>query len=511
MISGVTKSAPLLLIEDNAGDAFLIRELLNEALVEDDALRHAVSLADALGELRSGRAHFAILLDLRLPDSQGFETFARVFEHANGSPVVVLTGLEDDEIALRCVRSGAQDFVSKQRLTTDTLRRSLAYAAARAGEQRARKEAAEVNRLLAAIVTTSSDAIISSTIDGMVTSWNPGAERLFGYTEAEAIGQPSARLVRPATEEEQRKQTERRAELTMGIGDGRPVEIIRLARDGTALTLSATICQLRDELGRLYGLAAICRDITTERRRDAELTLRNAQLVHRDEQLRALATRLTMLREEERTRISRTVHDELGQLLTGLKLDLRWIQRRLDGTAPVASDRPDALTKLEEAVELIDRASNTVQQIAVDLRPGALDALGLAAAIRDEARRFSERTGVATSVTLRGVSIPDHEVSTSLFRILQELLTNIARHAFARSVEIALDATADDIILTVNDDGIGLPASSETLRDSLGLLGMQERAASHGGEFIITTRAPRGTSALTRIPVRVPKREAGHA
>lgn len=223
-----------------------------------------------------------------------------------------------------------------------------------------------------------------------------------------------------------------------------------------------------------------------------------ARLIDSREHLRKLAAHIEAMREAERTRISREIHDELGQKLTGIKMDVRWVAARL---APgIASTDFGALTeRLQEAQELVDRTIDAVKRIALELRPTALDHLGLGDAIRDEARRFGQRTGIAFELRLAqdGARLGS-EASTACFRIFQELLTNVARHAQARCVVITLAQEKDELVLEVQDDGIGMP---EDTTGSLGLLGMRERAAFLGGSVSFGSTGARGTYAVVRIPV----------
>jgi signal transduction histidine kinase len=219
------------------------------------------------------------------------------------------------------------------------------------------------------------------------------------------------------------------------------------------------------------------------------------------EQLRALASRLQRVREEEKSRIARDLHDDLGQLLTGLKMDLLWLEGRIEAMPP----GPEVNSLLERAVaaaDLSDRLVAEVQRIATDLRPASLDRLGLSAALQQEARRFHERNGIACTASTPD-RLPPHssEVATALYRIAQEALTNVARHAQASAVTIRLEATDAALQLEVEDDGLGFDATKD---GSLGLLGMSERASLVRGHLDFRRREPRGTTVSARVPLRAP-------
>ena len=493
----------ILLVEDNPGDADLIRDQLADHRERPDLLHHAPDLAEA-GRWLQAHAADAVLLDLRLPDGFGVGCIEAIRASAPDVPIVVLTGIDDERLALSCIAAGAQDYLAKHELRPQHLRRAIGYAIARSREAAERGRADGLQRRLAAIVESSSDAIVSTALDGTITSWNAGAERIFGYASDEAIGQPVHDVIRlAATDVTTEGLALRTAECEKGT-----VEVARQRRNGDVLTLSVVDCVLRDATGMIIGRAAIYRDVTGSRRRDQELRRRNDELVARERQMRALTARLHAVREEERSRMSREVHDELGQLLTGLKMDVRWVAKRLapDVTSPVAE-------KLAEAERLIDSTVITVQRIALELRPSALDALGLPAAIRDEARRFERRTGIATRFEVSDEVQPATDVATAFFRIFQELLTNVARHAGASSVHISLAGGPVAWVLVVADNGVGMPgdefqrvlslgsgAAGERRVRSLGLLGIMERAESLGGTVSVSGGAGEGTMVTVRIP-----------
>ena len=206
------------------------------------------------------------------------------------------------------------------------------------------------------------------------------------------------------------------------------------------------------------------------------------------------------LREEERTNLSREIHDHLGQLLTALKLDLRAVERR---AAALPDDEAKSVftNKLLSAQKLADETLVSVQKIASELRPGILDRIGLAAAIESEARAFQSRTGVVVEckVPKDGRAIPS-EHATAVYRIFQELLTNIARHAKATHARVGLAFNEGWLVLEVDDDGVGIRRSEIDNRNSLGILGVQERAAMLGGTTAIEGSSGKGTTVIVTIP-----------
>ena len=219
------------------------------------------------------------------------------------------------------------------------------------------------------------------------------------------------------------------------------------------------------------------------------------------ELLRALASRLQAVREEERIELARMIHDDVGHSLAAIKMDLAWLNRRLPEAAdepsrPMIKERLKSISKM--LVETIQKARAT----AGELRPGLLDDVGLDAAIEWEAKQFQRRTGVkCTFIDTAKQTKLDHDQSTALFRICQELLTNIASHAGATASTISLKRQGDELILEVTDNGKGIGRKQISSSRSLGILGMRERALVLGGRFSISGQEGRGTTATVRIPL----------
>jgi signal transduction histidine kinase len=261
---------------------------------------------------------------------------------------------------------------------------------------------------------------------------------------------------------------------------------IEMLREG------ATDYVLKNRLTRL--VPAVNRALSeSEQRRKRELAEEKLRRSH--DQLRALTGHLQFVREEERTRIAREVHDELGQALTGLKLDLAWLAGRVSGAREVQA-------KIKTMSAYIDETIQTVRRISTELRPGVLDSLGLAAAVEWQAADFQERTGIRCDVKI-GVSeaIWDQEFSTACFRIFQETLTNVIRHAGATRVEVNLSHDDHELLLTVQDNGRGISEKEIAEARSIGLMGMKERAAQVGGEISFAGRPARGTTVTLRVPL----------
>ena len=239
---------------------------------------------------------------------------------------------------------------------------------------------------------------------------------------------------------------------------------------------------------------SMIRDVTALRESAAALERSRAEL-------RALATHLQDVREEERARLSREVHDVLGQQLTAIRLGVGWFGRHYP-------DDAEAQRRLTDTRATIDETIRHVRQIAADLRPGVLDDFGLASAVEWQAGRFEDRTGLAVTVETLGTAEPSPDVATAAFRVLQEALTNVARHAEADTVTITLALADDGVRLTVADDGRGIEGPKgrgEIGRQSLGLLGMRERACALGGTLDVRGAPGRGTVVECTFPVAPPR------
>jgi signal transduction histidine kinase len=225
-----------------------------------------------------------------------------------------------------------------------------------------------------------------------------------------------------------------------------------------------------------------------------DLFRKGERLRESEDKLRRLAAHLISIREEERAHIAREIHDELGQVLTGIKMEVTWLAKRL--TDPVLLEKTDSMCGL------IDSTVQTVRKIATGLRPEMLDDMGLVAAVQWQAKEFQKRTGIRCRAKLPPETAkPDHDVATTVFRIFQEILTNVARHSRATRVDIDLSLGEDKLELDVLDNGVGIQDCDVGGRKSLGLLGMQERALLFGGEVKVSGKAGEGTRVAVTIPI----------
>ena len=263
------------------------------------------------------------------------------------------------------------------------------------------------------------------------------------------------------------------------------------ASQGLIIELEAHLAQLTDQL-----------QVANDRleREIADRVKKEEEFRRSTEQLRELSARLQSVREEERTHIARVIHDELGQTLTGLKMDVAWLQRHLDQPQAALLEKTQAMSAL------IDSTVQTVRQISTELRPGILDDLGLTATIEWQLQEFQTRSGIKG----RLVSAPeettlDADGATTVFRIFQEILTNVARHADASQIEVSIVEGEKLLTLQVQDNGRGITKNEIHSPKSIGLLGMQERARLRAGEVQFQGMPGRGTTVTVRLPLSVNK------
>ena len=250
----------------------------------------------------------------------------------------------------------------------------------------------------------------------------------------------------------------------------------------------------RDEVGKLARAFNVMNEQVNEaRQRLEQKVIESGQM---NEQLRDLTAHLQNIREEERIHIAREMHDELGQLLTAFKMDISWLDKKLSGT--------DAATrqKLADMTLLIDNSVSFVRNLASELRPSMLDDFGLIPALEWHSEEFGKRFNIAIEFTANVKEIKTTaEMGTGLFRMYQETLTNVARHANASKVSAALDVAGDHLRLSIHDNGKGFNTSGDNKKKTLGLLGMKERAAMIGGSLEINSAPGKGTSVIITVPL----------
>jgi PAS domain S-box-containing protein len=338
------------------------------------------------------------------------------------------------------------------------------------------------------IVDSAMDAIVSIDEPQRIVLFNPAAEKVFGWPRAAVLGQPLDMLVPERFRAGHHGHIERFGRTgTTSRRMGEPRVLYGLRANGEEFPLEASISQHKEGDRRLFTV--ILRDVTERVR--AEEALRRSK-----EELRELALASDSVREQEKSRIARELHDELAQSLTALKMDVAWLRGHVPaGDAAVSG-------KLGDIEALLDGTVAATRRISADLRPLMLDDLGLVPAVEWLVQKFTERNAIPCELEL---GAPDLELrdphASAVFRILQESLTNAARHARASRVKVSIGLSDGAVALRVRDDGRGFSPEDPRKPGSFGLMGLRERAYLLGGEVSIASEPGRGTTVEVRIPL----------
>lgn len=383
------------------------------------------------------------------------------------------------------------------------------------------RESEKAARLLASIVNSSTDAIISKNLDGIIiSSWNQGAERLFGYTANEAIGQPITLIIPEERLEEEPRILDRirRGELLDHF------ETVRLHKSGAPLDISLTISPIRETSGKIVGASKVARDISAHKRaeealrqsearlrnlaerleaevqaRTAELQQRNTEVLRQSDELRDLSVRLMAAQDQERRHIARELHDSAGQTLTTLSMNLARLAKG------VKSRAPDLDSDVNQSQELVQQLNHDIRTTSYLLHPPLLDEAGLATAIQVYCQGLTGRGGpeIAVGVPEQMQNLPS-ALELVIFRVIQECLTNVIRHSESKTASVKLQIDAHLVVVEVQDFGKGiLPerlASLQAQGSGVGIRGMRERIRQCGGQMKISS-SQSGTMVQISIPV----------
>jgi PAS domain S-box-containing protein len=355
---------------------------------------------------------------------------------------------------------------------------------------RAEQALADAEARYEAILESAMDAVITIDESQRVVLFNQAAEAMFGCPRAEALGESLDRFL------PQRFRDAHHGHIAAfgkaGVTNrrmGHNTVLSALHANGLEFPIEASISKAGTEGQVLYTV--ILRDIT--KRKEAEDALRQSQV-----ELRELSAQVLQSREDEKTRIARELHDELGQQLTALKMDLAWARERLPADAPELAD------KLARMDATLDTTVTATRRISADLRPLMLDDLGLADAAEWLVEDFVQRSSVACDCSIEEaetLSSLAPTTATALYRILQESLTNVARHSHANNVRVALGIDGGEVVLAVEDDGRGISEADRTKARSFGLKGLRERVHYLGGTVQIGAASTGGTRIAVRVPV----------
>ncbi|MGA9755373.1 MAG: response regulator [Desulfobaccales bacterium] len=459
----------ILLIEDNPGDARLIREMLADTGGQGFAIECLSRLAEGLERLGQ-RDIDLVLLDLDLPDSQGLDTFIKAHSQAPRVPFVVLTGLADKTLALTAVRQGAQDYLFKGEADSTLLLRTIRYAT----ERKKAETALEVERKKLYSLLNSLPAFVHlKSADHLIRFANRRFIEIFG----EPGDKPCYEVIRGRSEP---------------CEDCRAFEVLKTKvpqKFEWASPLDARTYELYNyPFCTDDALLVLTLGIDITERKQAELNLRY------------MASQLLNAQERERERISRELHDELGQSLLVLKLQANRIAKKL------GENQPAIRIKFQEMIRQMDRLVDEVRRLARDLSPTMVRDLGLSSALKRLIEEFSRSYDIQADIhPIKGLDeLFPREAQINIYRLFQESLTNIGKYAQASRLTIAMQREDGQVAFMVADNGKGFRVNEvlgDPTRRGLGLMAMQERARMMGGSLEIESEEGKGTRIAFIIPV----------
>ncbi|MGD2244935.1 MAG: PAS domain S-box protein [Candidatus Aminicenantes bacterium] len=425
-----------------------------------------------------------VLMDIILEGKMdGMEATAQILSRFN-IPVVYLTAYSDERTLKKAKVTEPFGFIIKPFEAQDlfTAIEMALY------QHKLRNMLKESEERYNALYDRSLSYVYLHDFSGQFIDANAAAIKALGYKRKEIFTLNFASLL---DKSQLPKATQSLEEIIRTGRQKKPDEYKLRRKDGSTIWVE-TEGSLIYKDGKPFAVQGIARDITEKKM--AEDALRESE-----EQLRNLAAHLQSIREEERASVAREIHDELGQALTALKMDLSWLDKKLP-----EEQRP-LLKKTKSMSQLIDSTIHIVQRLSAELRPGLLDDIGLFATIEWQAEEFQKRTGIVCELSVSSQKINlDQERSTAIFRIFQETLTNIARHANATKVRVNLVKKGRKLELTIKDNGKGITEEKISDPKSLGLIGIQERVHFFGGDIVIKGIRNKGTTITASIPLPQP-------
>lgn len=433
------------------------------------------------------------LMNLNYRDYMDEENAKKIFAKYNK---VFLTGKSEKEAGYEIItQSGDRKYLDVSITPIkDDINRVVAFRVIvrdRTERRKAEERSREIEERYKALIDRSLDFIYTIDFEGRFIDANEAALRRFGYRREEI----SSLNIASFLDERQLWSVLKIMQELMETGTQKDLAEIKLRHKNGNYVYVESKGSVVMSNGKPVAIQAVARDIT-ERKQAAE-EIRRTQ-----EQMRAFAARLQTVREEERTHIAREVHDELGGALTGIKIDLSLLKKAA-GEIKENSLKDPLLNQIYETIKHIDKTMQTVRKIATELRPGILDDLGLIAALEWQLDDFQKRTGINYEWISSQKKIRlDEQGATALFRIFQETLTNVFRHANATEVHVRLLRKSNMYILEVEDNGNGITEDKIDDKKSLGLLGMRERALAVGGRINVEGRSGKGTKVIVKLPVK---------
>jgi two-component system sensor histidine kinase UhpB len=480
----------VLIVEDDLVDRMACRRAFQKFSEADFDLIEASNGLDGMVSIRE-QVPDCVLLDFHLPDLNGLEFLAELAGETGRVPVPVmlLTGLDSAETATAALKRGARDYLVKD--VDGKYLAALPAAILRMLREQALEEAKRQAEAKFRSLVEQIDAItymVSLDGDKQLLYVSPQIA-MIGFSPQEWMSEPD--MLASRIHPDDRAMALDAIETSLATGRPLRQEYRLQTRSGDVIWVRDQAKTVVDESGRKLFLQGLLIDIT--RSKLDEQSLRNSR-----EELRQLGGHLERLKEAERKRIAQEIHDELGGLLTGIKA---YVSVYLDRIARAGGVRDKLLV---DALALADTGFQAVRRVITDLRPSVLDQLGVWAALEWYAGQIEARSGLQCSCTISANAAavsPGPEHSTMLFRIVQEALTNAARHSQAKKISVFAEIADTHLVIEVRDDGKGMQNDNQGGGESWGLVGMNERARYFGGELTIDGKPGKGTTVILRLPM----------
>ena len=482
------KPLRVLLAEDSPADADLVRFELSAAY---DLVLRRVEDADAFAAALREGGWDLVISDYYMPGFGALKALELTRGGGYDVPFIIVSGNMGEDLAVEAMRAGADNYVMKHQLSRliPAIERELRDAAARRAAARVERELLEQSVRLQGIVNHFPGVVFQVVSEGATgfkfSHVSEGSIELLEIPPARLESDPYAffNLLQHPEAATLVSGMKRSAQTLAPVNwEGR----LRAAESGMVKWVNIRLRPRRADGGSLVWEGFMA-NITMSKEHEIELVAARKRQSE-------VSSHLEHAKEQERKRIARELHDDVGGNLTAIKIDVLWLAGRVDRSDPKVRARLEALEAL------VDQTAASISRISQDLRPGVLD-LGLVAAIEWQARDFSNRTGVSAQVRCECEDLDiDDKTANALFSVLRETLTNIAKHAGASQVRIELEATDEDVELTVTDNGQGMVAADRLKPTSFGLRGMEERAAQLGGSVRVASARPSGTCISVRVP-----------
>jgi len=468
----------ILLVDDNPDNLVSIEaalDSLNEELVSarsgTEALRYLLESDFA-----------AILLDVKMPDMDGFETaeLIRSRKRSQHTPILFLTAYRNEEHLFRGYDLGAVDFLFKP-IVPEILRSKVAvFVELSRSAQRQRKQAeilAKAELKFRSLLEAAPDAMLITTAEGEIVLANSRADHIFGYSRQELLGQ-NIRLLVPS----------------WTLSSYHTGELSAVCKDASTFPSEISSSPLQTDEGLLVTSAI--RDISERKRAEQRIAEQTQQLHEANRELRHLSSRIVAIRDEERRRLGRELHDSQGQYLAAIKMNLELIETTDAALSPI---QKSALT---EAISLLERSMREIRVISHLLHPPLLDEIGLQAVVPWYLTSFSERSGIQVELEMPSdiAKLPD-QVELAVFRVLQECLTNVHRHSGSKVAKVKILPQDTSVLLEVTDQGHGVNSQNGfDPMSGVGITGMRERVRELGGQFDMTSSSE-GTIVRAVLPI----------